>query len=128
MHLRTIEDENNLEPNSITSAAWLKAAEKRDVIFPNPGPYNLGQGAPEEVHRTAPAIPPSPVPQPGNPMGPSTPGSPWDWPHGRLPPPVAQPRAPKRTGFSTLDAFLGLGQSATPSSSRPKRPESGSSQ
>ncbi|KAG5334801.1 hypothetical protein C0989_003063, partial [Termitomyces sp. Mn162] len=28
-HLRTIEDENNLEPNSITSATWLKAAEKR---------------------------------------------------------------------------------------------------
>ncbi|KAG5350120.1 hypothetical protein C0989_012577 [Termitomyces sp. Mn162] len=29
MHLCTIEDENNFKPNSITSASWLKAAEKR---------------------------------------------------------------------------------------------------
>ncbi|KAG5330770.1 hypothetical protein C0989_008592, partial [Termitomyces sp. Mn162] len=28
-HLHTIENKNNLEPNCITSAAWLKAAEKR---------------------------------------------------------------------------------------------------
>ncbi|KAH0582199.1 hypothetical protein H2248_011847 [Termitomyces sp. 'cryptogamus'] len=41
---------------------------------------------------------------------------------------VAQPQASKCAGFSTLNAFLGLGQSATPNSSQPRQPNSGSSQ
>ncbi|KAG5726185.1 hypothetical protein E4T56_gene14731 [Termitomyces sp. T112] len=78
------------------------------------------QGAPKKVHHTAPIIPHLLSPSPAIQQAPAPLASHRTGPMDSSSPSVVQPWAPKRADFSTLNAFLGLGQSATPNSSQLK--------